>query len=406
MRLSIIAFIAILLAAPVYADLQMDNIQFDPAIIASGDEVDIVAQFRHTGLTTADDRIGNPDYTFQVRLEPDDDLSRDYVRITDSEGRDLQGIITRGDNFNKRFRVKVADDAPAGNYELRIVGQWYRDGQPIESSQYLRFSMPVKKEGIVLSIANVVSMPEKVRSGDKEVLLSTSIVNTGEKTAKNIRVTLRYPEGISSAYTNNNDLYVGTLAAGAEQSVTFYVDTARFIKEGVYDIGYTLSYEDLDNNQYTKSSSFPFVIKKKPNIVVVASNGTGLAGDDITLRVTVENKGEETADAVDIRILKQSSQPFEMDVRSDYLGRMMPGETATAVFTLNALRDAEEKEHSFTVLVRAKGDSEEGDDNVYTYTDSVSIDIVGERENRWPMFAAAFAGIVAIGAGVSMMRKK
>lgn len=407
--LSLIALIALsaIAANPASAELRMDSINFDPAIIASGDEVDIVVQFHHEGNLDTETHIGDPDYRFAVSLIPENTLAKEHILITDGEGRDLQGIINRGEYYNKRFTVKVADNAPAGTYEFKIAGQWTKNGQPIGSEQYLRFDMPVKREGIALSVANVVSMPEKVRSGDKEVLLTTSIANTGEKAAKNVRISLTYPEGITSSYTNNNDLYIGTLDPMQSKEVQLYIDTDRFISEGVYPINYTMSYQDLESNSYTTSGSFPFVIKKKPDIVVTSSDGTGLAGEEITLRIVVENRGEETADAVDIRILKQSSQPFEMDVRSDYIGRLEPGETGTAVFTMQAKDDAELKEHKFTVLIRAKGDATEGDDNIYTFTDAVTVDLTGERENRWPLYAGVFAiGVIGLGAGTAVVRKR
>lgn len=402
----IVASIFVLFLIPaVHAELKLDNIQFDPAIISSGDSVDIVVQFHDAGSSFTENRLGNPDYRYQVVLESDASLTDKYVLIEDSAGNDLQGIISRGDYFNKRFRVKVQDNAPAGNYEFKLTGQWYYKGQATNDMQYLRFSLPVKKQGVVLSVANVVSNPEKIRSGDKNILLTTTLVNTGEKLAKNVRIKLSYPDGISSAYTNNNDLNVGSIETMQQHPVQFYIDTDRFIKEGVYDIQYLLTYQDVDNNNYELHGSFQIVIKKKPNIVVVQSVGTGLAGKDMLLKVLVQNKGEETADAVDVRVLKQSSQPFDMDVRSDYLGQLKPGENGTAVFTLSVKDEAEIKDHKLTVVIRAKGDGAEGDDNVYTYTDAAVVSITGKRENNYPMYAGIFLVLVVITAIVVAITK-
>jgi hypothetical protein len=389
-----------------HAELALDSIQFDPAIIASGDRVDIVVQFHDTGLPITQQYLGDPSYQFKVSLEQDDTLSRTYTLIEDVEGKDLQGIISRGGQYNKRFRVKVMDNAPPGAYGFTITGRWYKDGVPTDSEQYIRFTMPVKKEGIALSVANVMSAPERIRSGDKAVLLTTSFMNSGEKTAKNVRISLSYPDGITSSYTNDNTLTVGTIEAGAERPVQFFIDTDRTIKEGRYDITYALTYQDQENNDYRLIDTFPIIVKKKPDIVVIETTGQGRAGEDIALKVVVQNRGEETADAVDVRILTQSSQPFEMDVRSDYLGQLVPGENGTAIFTIHADKAAEAKDHKLSVIIRAKGDSEEGDDNIYTFTDAATLRVTGPPANRYPLYAGIFFAIIVIGIIARVMLRK
>jgi len=400
------SFIIPIVALPVHADLALDSIHFDPAIIASGDRVDIVVQFHDTGLSMEQQYIGDPAYQLKITLEADDRLTEQYILMEDTEGKDFQGMIARGGNYNKIFRVKVNDNAPAGNYGFKLTGQWYKDGTPVDSSRYMRFTMPVKRQGIALSVANVLSTPERVRSGDKDILLTTTITNTGEKQAKNVRMRLTYPDGITSSYTNDNELTIGAIDAGQSRDVQFYIDTERTIKEGSYDIGYDLTYLDLDNNGYSASDTFPFVIKKKPDMIVTQSAGTGLAGEDIILKVTVKNQGEEKADAVDVRILKQSSQPFDMDVRSDYLGQLAPGEEGTAIFTISAKDDAEIKSHKLNVIIRAKGDASEGDDNIYTYSDAATITVTGEKKNNYPLYAGVFVVVVIIAVIVSSTMKK
>lgn len=406
MRTPIVIILALLLIPGAFAELRLDDIQFDPAIIASGDEVDIIVQFHQEGLSTTDQRIGNPDYRFGVTLLADDTLTENHILFMDAQGDDLQGIITRGGTYSKRFRVKVLDDAPAGSYEFKLVGQWYRDGVAEAGEQYLRFTMPVKREGIQLAIANVESDPRRVRSGDKDVLLHATVVNTGEKQAKDVRILLTYPEGISSSYADGNSRHLGNVAPGETQGVEFSIDTDRGTPAGTYQIGYLMIYEDTDGNRYETRAFFPFVVKKRPDIIVTAVAGEGRAGEEIELRVTLKNIGEETADTVDARILKSASQPFEMDVRSDYVGELAPGEEGIAVFRILADRDAELKEHRMTVLIRATGDSEESDTSVYTFTESAPLPITGKAPNRWPYIAGVAALAIIIGAIVASTARK
>lgn len=376
------------------AALVFDRVQFDPAIISSGDEVDVIILFHDNTLATDSNHIGNSDYDYRVTLFPDDTVTRDYVLIQDAEGDDLYGKIFGGEYYNKKFKVKISQDAPPGTYQFKLVGQWYYKGKAENAYQESKFNMDVKKTGISLEISNIISNPDKIRSGDKNVLLTTTLFNSGEKLAKNVDIQLIYPEGISASYTNNNNLNLGVINSMQNQNIQFYIDTEKTLKSGLYSINYTLTYQDVDSNEYVKHDAFPLVIKKKPYIKVIESTTSGVAGDEAELKVVVQNIGEEKADAVDVRIIKQSSQPFEMDVRSSYLGELKPGENATAIFKIAINSDAEIKSHNLNLAIRAKGDSEEGDNNVYSYSDSAKIEVTGKIENNYPFYALVFGIIV------------
>ncbi|MGV8163114.1 MAG: COG1361 S-layer family protein [Candidatus Nanoarchaeia archaeon] len=386
--------------------LVLDNVQFDPPIVSSGDTVDIIVQFHDVVKFEDESRINDEDYKFVVELTSDDILTEQFISFQDSEGDDLFGSVFSGQSYNKKFRIKVNQNAPAGDYEFKLTGQWYYKGVAEKESQYVRFRMNVKREGINLGIANVVSSPDRIRSGDKDIMISAELFNVGEKTAKNVNIILHYPEGISAAYTNNNQLNIGIVESMDRKQVNFYLDTSNNLKEGVYEIAYTLIYQDVDSNEYKKTDVFPIVIKKRPYIKVVSVENEGLAGETANVKVILENIGEETADSVDVRIIKQSSQPFEMDVRSAYVGQMKSGEQATAIFKIDINRDAEIKEHRLNVAIRAKGDLEEGDSNIYSYSDSISLDVVGSKANNYPIYAGIFAVLVIISTMIYYSKKK
>lgn len=387
------------------AALVLDDIHFDPAIIASGDEVDIVIQY-HDDSSFASSRVGDPDYRFAVRLESDDDLTREYVRVQDREGDDLRGIILAGGYYNKRFRVKVAQDAPPGNYEFRLVGQWYRDGQPEASEQFLRFTMPVKKEGIILDVASLVTTPSAIRPGDDYVELTTRLENVGEKDAKRVELRLSAPEGITASYSDDNRQWIGRVNAGEAQEVTFFLDVVEDVAPGTYPLTFTMEYLDLDNNAYATARELQLRIKEAPRLEVVNVSGWGRAGGTAELRVTVRNVGTEAAEATDVRLLKQSAQPFTMDVRSDYLGELEPGQERTAHFMMDVSRGAVLKEHDVQLLLRAKGDSDRGDDAIYTFTRHATLSVTGTAPNVLLWVGVAASLIVVLVLIVKVARGK
>lgn len=382
------------------ANLVLDHIQFDPAIIAAGDEVDIVIQFHDEARNTEiyERRLGNPDYSFRVMIEPDDTLTEKYVIFQDSEGDDLHGSIFAGATYNKKFRVKVGSDAPAGSYEFKLTGQWYLGEEPVdEVLQYVRFTMPVKKEGIILDVTTLETVPAEVRPGDKYVKVKSYVENVGEKDAKSVELSLNVPEGLSASYSNNNRVWVGRVNSGEKKEVTFFLDVDEKAAAKVYDMSYSLRYMDLDNNVNSVTRLIPFLVKERPYLEVVSSEGEGLAGATSKLVVKVKNTGQESAEAVDVRILKQNSQPFTVDVRSDYIGELEPGEEGIAVFDIGVNRDAEIKSHDFKILIRSKGDTDEGDDNIYIYNRRAAFDVKGVAPNRLKTIGiVAFIAVVLL----------
>lgn len=409
--LSIKSFIIILaiiisiisIAPKTQARLELDNINFDPAIIAAGDEVDIIVQFHAESINKDQDRIGNSDYKFKVTLLPDDTLTKEYVTIQDAQGDDMHGTLFSGDIYNKKFRIKVNNNAPSGNYEFKLEGRWYKNDIAEDGIQSLKFNMPVKKEGIILDITTIETIPSQVRPGDNSVEIKGYIENVGQKDSKSVEINLDLPKNIEASYTNNNRIWIGRVNAGENKETKFFIDINEEIEPGVYNINYSIEYMDLDDNKYTIKRSIPFLIKSKPYLEVIKTAGEGKAGDTSKLYVVIKNTGTQSAEAVDVRIIKQNSQPFTMDVRSDYIGELEPNEKGVAIFDIGINSDAEIKKHNFKILIRSKGDSDEGDDNIYTYNRRAEFKVTGKSTNYFGYIGVTGAFILLI---IYMIRRK
>ncbi|MCA9496235.1 MAG: hypothetical protein KC589_04800, partial [Nanoarchaeota archaeon] len=390
----------------IFASLELNYIHFDPAIIASGDEVDSVIEFESKNLPFTDDKIGSADYSFMVELLADDDLSKNYVIILDSQGDDLKGSVIAGEKYYKKFRIKINSNAPAANYEFKLAGKWYKNDKPLDIIEELRFKIPVKKEGIIIDLSSIQTSPSQIRAGDKFVELKTYVENVGEKDSKSIEIILENIEDIEPSYSNNNRLWLGSLGAGESKEVIFYVNLDDFLKEGVYDLNFNIKYMDMEDNSFEKNNTLPLLVKKKPYLEIEKVEGSGLAGDDSKLYIWVKNIGEESAESVDIRILKQNSQPFEFDARSSYIGELEVNESGLAIFDVGILPEAQVKKHDFKLLIRAKGDSDEGDDNIYTFNRRASFEVSGTSPNYFIIYGLIGFVLVLIIFGISKLRGK
>ena len=381
----IFLFIALFLLSVnmVSANIEVEGISFDPAIIAAGDEVDITVNFREFVSPGSSSNIeaNEPEYSLNVFLEPSDTISEKHITILDAEGDSNIGHLFASGVWKKTFRVKVNNDAVPANYELKLRFQYEKNGVPEDASLVHKFILPVKHEGIVLGIANIVTDPSAVRPGDDFVEITTYVENSGSKSAKSIEAKLSIPDGLEHSYSDNNRKWVGALSPNESKQLSFFINIDENADSEQFALDLDLNYEDLDNNDYIKKLSFPLLVKERPNIEVVDVKGDGKAGSKITLEVTLKNIGTEDAEAVDARIIKQSSQPFSFDLRSNYVGELKVGETGKAIFTINIDKEAEQKEHSLKLLIRAKGDSDKGNNDIYTFNRRAIVNVDGKKVN-------------------------
>ncbi len=404
--MNLIALMIVLaaLAAPMsLAAITLDGISSDPSVIAAGDEVIVTANFHDTGESFYD-KTSRGSYRLTATLVPGDTVTQEYVTILDGTG-DV-GHLFSEQSWSKNYRIKVRNDAPIGTYQFKIRFQYYKDDKPYGSPETAYFTLGVAKEGIILNLANIVTTPSEVRPGDNYVVLNTYLENSGRKDAKAVEFTLDLPDGFTAPYANNNRVWAGYLSAGEQQELTTYFNVDENVTPGTYQFVAHFRYMDLDDNSYKKDVPFPVLVREKPVIVVTKSEGEILAGGKGELRLILKNIGTETGENIDVRLLKESSQPFAFDARSDFVGTLKPGEEAEAVFPIEAEANAAVKKHSFTALVRVKGDSDKGDDNVYTFSREATIRVTGTAPNIRLWAGIVLLIVVLLIVLVSALRKK
>ncbi|PLW79374.1 hypothetical protein C0585_08160 [Candidatus Woesearchaeota archaeon] len=399
--------IFVTLIASSYGSISLDGVSFDPAIISAGDEVDIILNFQDMSalFSSNSDFSNDGEYKLHVWIEPSDTVTKNYVTFLDAEGDRNIGHLFTGDVWRKNFRIKVADNAPVGTYELKAVFQYEVDGKLSDEIQEKYFTMNVKKEGIVLDLTNINTVPAQIKPGDNFVQLNLYLENSGLKDAKNVEVSLNLPENMDHSYSTNQ-VYAGLVAMSSSSQITFNIDLNEDLEPGMHELVFNIDYKDLDNNEYNKMITLPLFVQSKPLIEVVESSGSGLAGSSGELVLKIKNIGDETAESVDVRIIKQNSQPFDFDVRSNYIGELEPDEEGLAFFEIDIKSDAEEKVHDFKVLIRAKGDSDEGDDTIYTYSRRAKFEVDGVAPNNVLRLGIAIGVIAAIFIIYSMFIKK
>lgn len=76
------------------------------------------------------------------------------------------------------------------------------------------------------------------------------------------------------------------------------------------------------------------------------------AGDSVKLRLEIENTGGKEADSTSVHAFKDSSQPFDLTEKSDYIGKLEQGESGEAIISLDIDEDAQAKSHIIDIEIR------------------------------------------------------
>ena len=402
MKKTILLLLLTLFVAPLAtAFIQVEGIQTDPSIIAAGDEVDIIIDYR---VFSNQDRLANPEYKLRVLLTADDDVSREYLDVRDREGNTIFTTPRAETLRTTQFRVKVDEQAPTGQYELTLQAQWYRNDRPTGELITQRIRLDVKKHAILLDVADIQASPQRLLPGTREAQIMLSIANNGEKTARNVQLETTLPEGMRPSHANGARANLGSILAEHTNTATLTIDLNRDLLAGEYELTYLVTYLDESNNEYEQLITRTLFVSPKPQLIIEQTNTTIRQGNTELVTFTITNTGLVAAEAIDARLLKESSQPFELDTRSGYISKLGPNQSATISIPVSATRHASPAEYTIPVMIRAKGDSNEHDHNTYTFRETTTI-LVEERTTNNLVFAAI---IIVVLAGLTLLlwRKK
>lgn len=318
------------------------------------------------------------------------------------------GVILRGDEITLSFPIYVKLNTTEDVYDVPVKLKWINNVME-GKNQTVLIGILVKGD-ISLGVASVDTDPAKIRSGDDNVKITVKVHNSGEATAKNVKARLITEAPFKPSYSNTNLAYLGKLKAAADQTATFYLDVGETAKPGSYVLPLLLSYEDLRNNKFEVEDKVSIIVEPKPYFELTSSRlvpALPKAGGRALLYLDIKNIGHENGESVDVRVVREAGQPFSFDVRSDFIGTLKPGESGSAVLEFDVDKDALPKEYLLKLIVRATGDTEKGDTNVYTQELKAPVRVGegGKSPNNILKYAAVLVGI-AVAVGVLYKRRK
>ena len=304
-----------------------------------------------------------------------------------------------GDEETVEFTVKANPKLENGIYPLRIELKYLTEPneEEITDERLVGIEITGKAE---LIVSRVSTSPSKIIPGTDNVEISVQIDNVGTGTARTV-VLKPLPEWpFSLSESSQQVIGLGTLGKGDSVQTSFRINVADNCTSGTYEIPLLVSYTSDVGIQRNVTLRVPVIIGAKPNVEVVSVRvePEPLQGETVNIYVELKNTGGEKATSVLIEGVVKADQPFTLEKRTDYVGDLEPGKTGEGAIVLKIDRDAIPKDYNIRLRIRAVGDPEQGDDNVYVFERTVTITVLKntKRSTNLRNLAIAVGALVLI----------
>ena len=298
----------------------------------------------------------------------------------DSPDKSFGTSVGTGDDkvyYVLHYKLKVADNALKGTYNVTLG---WTTGDGWTKQEFPIYVDPQRSDFV---IGALVTSPEKLIAGTDEAKLSVNLENIGDGDAKNSKVKLLLPEGFKPTYSYSDEDSPGIIESGKSKQINFYVDIDENIGDGDYKANLEISYKDENDESdsyITKTLDLKIPLRPAPLLIVdsVTSEPEQLVpGAEAVIKVKVKNTGNEKAQSVSLRVFKDSSQPFEFSEKSDFIGKLEPGESGEAAVRFTIDKNAVAKKYLLDVELRGI----DKNDNVQIFRRTVLLTTDEETQN-------------------------
>ena len=319
---------------------------------------------------------------------------------------DMKGYSDEDGYYLLYYKLRVDSDALEDIYTVKLKEN-NGEGDILITRE---FDIRVNNDKPEFVLGTLVTSPTKLVSDTDEAELDIELENIGEMDAQNIILQMELPKGFTETYGYSSRANLGTISAGSSKTGQFFVDIDENVKDGVHKAKVAINYKEADSNddEYkTKTLWLDIPIKSKPvfGIEKVTSFPEKIhAGDSVKLKLNIKNIGGEDAESTSIRVFKESSQPFDFDDKTDYIGKLKPEGTGEALLKFNVEKDASPKTYLLDLEIRCIN----GDD-VITQDKTIKIQVIsGEKNTPNKIIGINITTIIIIlGLGIyNFFRKK
>jgi hypothetical protein len=373
--------------------IQANFMSQDPDPADAGNDLDLRWQIYNTLSTPTDNLKFHLDAGYPFLFEAGDSPDKN---LGPSVGTNDQEVF-----YVLHYKLRVADNAIKGTYNVTL--NW-DTGSGYSNKEFPIYVDPKKADFVVGAL---ITSPEKLIADTKEAKLSVDINNIGKGNAENVKIKLLLPEGFNSSYSYSDEDTLGIIPKDGSKTATFYADIDENVQEGNYLAKLNITYKDENDESATYRTNtleLDIPIKPAPHLIVESVTTTPIslkAGSTSELHITIKNAGNKKAESVSMRVFKDASQPFAFNEKSDFVGKLEPGESGEAVLGFTV--DAKAAAKKYLVDVELRGIDESNNVVIFRRTVPITVD---QAPKGSPATGSIAALIAIIGAAGYYRRKK
>ena len=373
--------------------IQANFMSQDPDPADAGNDLDLRWQIYNSLSSPTDHLRFHLDAGYPFLFEAGDSPDKDFGPSAGTSDNQVFYVL--------HYKLRVADNAIKGTYNVTL--NW-DTGVGSTNKEFHIYVDPKKADFVVGAL---VTSPEKLIADTKEAKLSVDINNIGKGNAENVKIKLLLPEGFNSSYSYSDEDTLGIIPKDGSRTATFYADVDENIKEGNYLAKLDITYKDENDESATYRTNtleLKIPIKPAPHLIVESVTTTPVslkAGSNSEIHITIKNIGNKKAESVSMRVFKDASQPFAFSDKSDFVGKLEPGESGEAVLGFTVDPKAAAKKYLVDVELRGIDES----NNVVIFRRTVPI-TVDPAPKGSPATGTIAALIAIVGAAGYYRRKK
>ena len=373
--------------------IQANFMSQDPDPADAGNYVDLRWQVYNSLSTTTDNLKFHLDAEYPFLFEAGDSPDKNLGLSVGTNDQQVFYVL--------HYKLRVADNALKGTYNVTLT---WDTGLGWSKKEFPIYVDPKKADFVVGAL---VTSPEKLIADTKEAKLSVDINNIGKGSAENVKIKLNLPVGFNSSYSYSNEDTLGIIPKDGSKTATFYADVDENIKEGNYLAILNITYKDENDESAmyrTKTLELNIPIKPAPHLIVESVTTTPInltAGSIAEFHITIMNTGNKKAESVSMRVFKDASQPFEFNEKSDFVGKLDPGESGDAVLGFTVDAKAAAKKYLLDVELRGIDES----NNVVIFRRTVPLTVTPAAKGSPLGSVGLLAGFVVVIGAVYYFKK-
>ena len=365
---ALIFLLLLVLAATPAEALSVKLMKYDPYPANTGEYVTVWIKIENPGL-------GGPSEDVKLRVVPEYPFSLEPGET----GLEELGKLSMNDFAMFDFRLRVDDNAIDGKNILKVEYMERIDSGWSETE----LTLEVESDKVDFEIADIDSVPLRLKPGDEDAKIVVEIQNIGDGDAECVKTRLTLPTGFNASDSYSDIANLGTVAADASSDATFYIDVDESVQPGEQIATIIISYMDRDSDEYKEETlDLRIPVKETPLFEIVSSGivpGILTVGDMVTLKMRIKNTGSGEGESVRVRAMLKSEQPFDFSNGNafDYIGDLDVGEIGEAVLKFDVEDDAALKTYLLDIEIRCVED-----EDVHLFDKNVHVVVANAKQSN------------------------